>query len=311
MRRKKNRLIIKLILVALVGGGVWFFGRGYLSTHSLARPEIGSLASDRGSRLVEELVNLSEKVKGSFDRIRKQDPPDDDRGDALVVARIGVLSDSHGASRSIERSLQQMQDADVGLVLHLGDFTAGGEDYHFAQARALLDESEIAYQVLPGDHDFNWVPEHSRRNYEAVFGPAYDRVYNLTDTLSLILFDNSVDEADVASKIGWLEAQLQETRERPQTVIFFSPRPLYSPYFADKADPRGERIMQILADAGVEYAIAGNTHVFAAYRDPAENLDLITVGAVGEYKNPLPQWVLVEIYGNGEIKFSPKPLVEF
>lgn len=225
-----------------------------------------------------------------------------------VVARIGVMSDSHGNSKNMISAVADMQRQKVDLIIHLGDFTAGGEDYYFKEAKQILDSANIKYLVMPGDHDFNWVPDYSRQNYEGSFGNSFDQVYRLMG-INLILYDNSVRIEDLEMKKLWLKNSLENVTES-YLVIFFSPRPLYSPYFSDKADDSGEEITELLKKSGVKYAIAGNTHTFAKYMDLGRNLNIITVGAVGEYKNPLPQWVLIEVLSNYDLRVIAKPIAD-
>lgn len=240
-----------------------------------------------------------------------------------IVMSLGVISDSHGANGNIAQALKEMVELDVDMVVHLGDFTAGGEDESFKGAHEKLKESGIPYVVMPGDHDFNWLPEHSRSNYEYYFGKAYNQTREIGN-IAFIFYENSVDESSDES-ILWLRDGLNSTKNA-KIRIFFSPKPLFNPYFASKVDDEGDRVIEILKEHEVRYAVAGDTHIFSKYYDTAltaqestntessstdYEMTFVTVGAVGEYKSPLPQWVYLQVSSDGSVTFEPKPLVNF
>lgn len=233
-----------------------------------------------------------------------------DKTDLRIDLTIGVVSDSHGADQNLAQAIQQMQAKEVDLIIHLGDFSGGGEEMHFNQANEILETSGRFYYVIPGDHDFNWFPEYSRTNYEAVFGASYNQQYT-HNGWGIILYENSISIAGDIERRDWVKQALIEVGEKNEHIVFFSAKPLYSPYFSDKEDVSGPQVLALLSEAGVGYIFAGDTHIYAQYRDPSDQIDIITVGAVGDYKNPLPQWVYVILYENGMIEAIPQPLVQF
>jgi len=226
-----------------------------------------------------------------------------------LVLKIGVISDSHGANLLMEKAVAEMKITKVNVILHLGDFSAGGEDVSFSDAKNILAASDIAYHVLPGDHDFNWFPTHSRENFENAFRKSYDQYFEI-NRVEIIMLENSINVDDKTNQIEWLKGVLSETGTT-SIRLFFSARPLYSPYFAYKEDLQGTDIINLLIDSGIKYAFAGDTHLYAQYQDLSEKLNMITVGAIGEYKNPLPQWVSVEVYSDGTTKTTSHPIIDF
>ena len=123
------------------------------------------------------------------------------------------------------------------------------------------------------------------------------------------MYENSSNADDSEANQEWLEKQIDLYKSK-SNILIFSHRPFYSPYFPTKQDPHGDEIISQLKASGVRYVFAGNTHVFAKYKDYSEELNLVTVGAVGQYKNPLPQWVLVEISDKNEVVVDPQPLID-
>lgn len=287
-----RRMLWLVSLVFLIGAGVILVKFGSVN--------LGEWKEQGRQRFGELFVSV-------IDIVRPQDVTPTPA--PAILLRIGVLADSHGSATNMKLAVDQMRVDEVQVILHLGDFTAGGEQEYFADAKRILDESGLPYYVLPGDHDFNWYPEHSRENYEQNFPDSYNRSFVLGG-VGFLMLDNSINSVDAADGVLWLSIAISNL-DRVQTVLFFSPKPLYNPYFASKIDPLGSEIIDLLAKNGIKYAFAGDTHVFAQYPDLTDRINLVTVGAVGEYKNPLPQWVLVNVYVDGTLRVFPKPIVNF
>ncbi len=242
------------------------------------------------------------------DELSKSGESKEQVSEGKIVFRIGVMSDTHGATANIKKALMQMQLNKVDLVVHLGDFTAGGELDQIKDAYNELESSGISYRVIPGDHDFNWVPEHSYSNFEKYFGEVGSSIVDDKNAI-VVMYANASDTNE--ESITWLKTTLSKYSDTSKPILFFGAKPLYSPYFKAKEDAGGTGIIGLLVDADVAYAFAGDTHVFARYKDLSGKLDMVTVGALGKYKNPLPQWVLVNIYDTGRIEVKPEPLVDF
>ncbi len=244
-------------------------------------------------------------LQSMFETTRSRDSV---TGQQSVVFTIGLMSDSHGQTQNIIKSLEEMLQANVDLAVHLGDFTAAGEEDSFSQAYHALVDSGLPYTVMPGDHDFNWFPEYSRSNYEQYFGSSYSGT-KIIGGVGLIFYENSVSDTN-NDMISWLKGALEET-SAATLRIFFSPKPLANPYFSTKVDSGGQQVISLLREEGIKYAVSGDTHIFAEYQDDTNSITFVTVGALGEYKSPLPQWVLMKIYADGSVTFEPKPLVDF
>lgn len=249
------------------------------------------------------LNQYSTLENGDSVKVGGEDLPED-----KILFRIGVLSDSHGNDLNILTALNEMRNSSVDLVIHLGDFTYAGEEDSFRLAHEVLGKSGLKYLVVPGDHDFNWVPERSRRNYELEFGQSYDQTYFPSDQIGVLLFDNSVESINNVEKDIWLNQALLEAKDR-SLVLFFSSHPLVNSYFPSKSDGHGAEVLARVTEFGIEYVIAGNTHIFSLDDDSRDGVSLITVGAVGSYKSPLPQWLLIEVREGFEVKFVPRPIV--
>lgn len=289
-------IIVGLLLVAGYGIKRYIIDTGMMTS-----------ISEKGHSIptVDDIAGFLQKVAGISEKTVDVDK------ESNIQLRIGVLSDSHGATDNMKKALALMSAESVDIVLHLGDFTAGGEAEMLQSAQNALEQSGIIFYTIPGDHDFNWVPEVSRANYETYFGRSYNQVVTINN-VHVVLYENSVDLADNVDRQAWLKSTL-DTIDDDEDTLLFTARPLYNPYFAQKTDPDGEQLIAYLASQNVRIIVSGDLHLFSKndLQEPYEFMTQYTAGAIGEYKNPLPQWLLVEVFDDGNVTVTPKPILSF
>ncbi len=299
----KRLLTLVSLLFVLVGVVIVMFLMHWNPFKGFSASWLSSVVKDEAPKVINRGESL---IKEELSKSSEGEDEQNFKGS--VIFRIGIMSDTHGATENIKEALAQMQLDGVDLVVHLGDFTAGGDLNQLKEAYDALESSGMPYRVVPGDHDFNWIPDHSYSNFEKYFGRAGSSVV-ADKNVVVIMYENATDTTE--ESIDWLKTTLSKYSDTSAPILFFSAKPLYSPYFKAKEDARGADVVSLLIDKGVMYAFAGDTHVYAQYKDLSGRLNMVTVGALGEYKNPLPQWVLVNIYSSGDIEVKPKPLVDF
>jgi predicted phosphodiesterase len=241
--------------------------------------------------------------------------PSPDISSSPLVASLAIVSDSHADAETFAQVIGQLKLEKPQLLLHLGDISTAGELEELHAIKNVLDESGIAYQVLPGDHDYNWLPQHDLTNFRHVFGFISDEEINRTleiEGFLLIFYNNSLSSQGVASSsLQWLEERIQDPSLNTYKGIFvFSSTPPVNPYFLTKEDVTGSDMLQILSQSKISQVFSGDIHIFARYTDEETGINITTVGASGSYKNPLPQFVVLELYENGSFDIKAKPVVE-
>ncbi|MCA9389955.1 metallophosphoesterase [candidate division WWE3 bacterium] len=228
------------------------------------------------------------------------------------LGSVAIVSDSHSSFDTFSDVISRIEQEDVDLIIHLGDISAGGELEDLERMKAILDETGVEYEVLPGDHDFNWVPEHDLRNFRGVFGFAANTI-NRTRSykgFNLVFYNNSDKTTGLDAAIDWLNDTLPTDATIQGRTILFTSTPIENPYFNDKKDPNGDEILKLLTTRNIKQVFSGDTHIFSRYKLGDTDIVTTTVGASGDYKNPLPQYVLVDFYANGDIDIKTKPAVE-
>lgn len=308
-RRSSSKLpslkVIILLFLLIIVGGVFLYTQEGLRSQLL-----GELSSN--SKTVGDAA-LNFDIKEYVSKLIGEKKPLSDLGEPSQtverVGRIAIISDSHGDTEVFETLLRKVRADDVQYIIHLGDTVEAGELEDLSAIKRLLDETDIPYAVVPGDHDYNWSPQHDLQNFSAIFGhdSAQSRVLEF-EGYSFILFNNSKHDDSTPANIAWLRNILVELQAKASNgIFFFSSKPLANPYFAQKNDLAGEDILSVLGEYGVKEVFSGDTHIFSRFVDEETQVSNTTVGASGSYKNPLPQYVLFDVLADGNYEVVAKP----
>lgn len=309
-RKSKFRIILLITLIGLLVGGVLLsqrldFGQGTtIGQHTILAPLIEKFPNQS---VREYMVSLFSDMQISS-AVKPQE-------DAALVAKVALVSDSHSDVDTFSKVLSQVVRDQPDILIHLGDVSTAGEQADLEAMKRLMDDTGLVYYVLPGDHDYNWVPRHDLSNFLDVFYQGVPEQMNRTVEIQgyqLILYENSLGAQGVSTQsLGWLRSLLsQNTSATYKGRFIFTSTPPINPYFADKADAGGRELLDLLADADISQVFSGDVHIYARFTDDATDITVTTVGASGSYKNPLPQYVMLELYENGAFDIKARPVVD-
>ncbi len=258
-----------------------------------------------------------ESVSKIIDRFNQQLPAGSQNVPSQTVKyKFAILSDSHEDTTVYPQLVNQIKARDdLDFVVHLGDQSNAGEIQKLQESKAILDTIEEPVYVLPGDHDSNWVPRRDLANFKHVFSLQQTSYSVLHIQEKFIFIDNSSGNQGVSSEAwDWLRQEL-ESSQGLHLYVFMS-TPLSNPYLSFKTmGSQNEKVKQQAVELGellsmykVRAIFAGDTHTFSQYKDKLTGIPIITVGASGTNKNPLPLYVVVEILSDGSYNVSSVPL---
>ncbi|MCA9397791.1 metallophosphoesterase [candidate division WWE3 bacterium] len=326
MRRKsytkKNphtllKFIVGIFVVGSILGG-FIYIRPQISIPSVPTDAESSLISKLGTyarSFITSDTGISQYVKSLVGEGIETQPfepgTNSSKENEVLIGKVAVVSDSHASVDTFSEVIKRIRSEDVDMILHLGDVSIGGEIDQFMGIKNVLDESGIPYYVLPGDHDYNWVPQYDLQNFTRVFNEvSVSGSARLIEYMgmSFVLFDNSGKDTD--STVIEPLIDLLESLPENSPVYLFTVSPFTNPYFETKQDSQGEAVLEKLSKYPIRQIFSGDTHIFSRYTDEETNVTTTTVGATGDYKNPLPQYVIVEFFDNGEFEIKSKPAVD-
>jgi len=214
-------------------------------------------------------------------------------GLGVRIRRLLIVSDSHLSPRTPEAASNWAAVARLAagdgteLVVHLGDLTLDGahEPGELERARGLLDELDVPWVAVPGNHDIGDNPGVSHgtevsagrlAGWQRAIGP--DRWSRDLGDATLIGLNAQLFGADTeaaAEQWTWLEAQLG-ARPADQPVILALHKPLHAPatelasapsYRFVPPDAR-RRLTGLMAGHRVPVVLSGHVHQFRTLDEP-------------------------------------------
>lgn len=271
-----------------------------------------------------QLINLSQfkndpwRLFNSFNIAELVNSPSSQSSDTPVEYQFAIISDTHNDTDIYPQIITKLASrSDIEFVAHLGDHGSGGEIAELQQSKAQLDRLPQPVYVLPGDHDLNWLPQRDASNFKQVFGLNQTSYHIQHRDEHFIFLDVSNSSQGLSNHDWqWLDTTLNDISQG--SIYVFMSTPLSNPFLtfkemgsqSQKVEQQARQLGQILKSHNVKAIFAGDTHTFSQYNDEYTGLPIVTVGAAGTNKNPLPMYVLVEILSDGGYNVTSIPFYE-
>jgi predicted phosphodiesterase len=226
------------------------------------------------------------------DTLSTSPPPSDNvKNNEMVLA---VFADSHNDSHNMSLAIQRARDAQVEVIVHLGDHTNLGLVEDLQNAFTSLSSSGMTYYAVPGDRDL-WKTS-GPQNFKDIFGS--NRHAFILDDSKFVVFDNSMNFSNIPQDdLDWFLKEV-ETAD----FVFLS-QPLYHPSNKVMGNFEGEEIVNVkkqaqqmldaIRNSNVKAVFAGEHHMSSETPDPQDpKLMHYVSGAVTRTINDRPQSIL-------------------
>ena len=246
-----------------------------------------------------------------------------------VLARVALLSDPHvnGATNGNEaafkarfqKTIAQVNDAKVDVVLIAGDLTQSGLPQEFMDFKNHIKALHAPVYFVPGNHDVGHKFNSGKTNgtvtpgrvetYERALGPSWFvkkkaglRILGINSSL---LGSSFLQEEQMWT---FLERELAQPA-RQQTILFMH-YPLFlktldepgGDYFNTEPEPR-MRLYNLLKQAGVKIVLTGHLHhPLINRRDGILFLTTLPVSFGLPAGKQAEGWTLVTVFRNGDAK---------
>lgn len=235
---------------------------------------------------------------------------DNHKSNAATLYSFAVIADSHLDYQNLRKALEQAKGDGAKFVIGIGDLSDVGTIDELTKTKAIYDGSGMPYYIAPGDHDM-WDSRNQKKdasqNFVDVFGPSYQAFSY--QTTRFILINNADNYLGIDStQLQWIEDELKNIDQPAiQQVFVIADIPLFHPssdHVMGKTEPKlkaqAEHLMSIFARAGVKQVFSADTHMYSSYKEPTNNLSMMTVGAVTSDRNPqTPRYVMVDVKEDG------------
>lgn len=244
--------------------------------------------------------------EGTFQANQTEEKP----SNAAVVYSFAVVADSHLDYSNLTKALAQAKSKGAQFVIGMGDLTDVGTRDELSKTKAIYDNSGLPYYSSPGDHDM-WDSRNQKKdasqNFVDVFGPSY-QAFTYKNT-RFILINNADNYLGIDStQLQWIEDELKNIDQTSiQQIFVVADIPLFHPssdHVMGKTEPKlknqADHLLSIFARAGVKQIFSADTHMYSSYKEPTNNLPIMTVGAVTSDRNPqTPRFVMVDVKEDG------------
>ena len=212
--------------------------------------------------------------------------------------KFAVMSDIHLDKENFIRALKKAKADGAEFVIITGDLTSLGKKDELISMKAVLDQENLSYYAIPGNHDL-WADNFKSTYFQQVFGPDYQSFKK--DSLKFILIDNGSYFGLGEKQRAWLE---EEVKECPRiTCLVFAHMPFNHPtslHIMGEGNKAGSQeskeIVKLLTTNGVEEVFAGHLHYHSVYE--LDGLKTTVVGAITSNRNlQLPNFLEIEVEG--------------
>lgn len=174
---------------------------------------------------------------------------------------FALITDTHvGSSENIEDLHRSVEDInmqkDIAFVIVSGDVTEFGSYDELYTAKQLLDELQVPYYAIPGNHDSNW-SESGTNDFIKIFGnETFGFEYNGYKFLGVASGPNMrMSPGQIPREnLTWLFEELQKT-DHNQPIIYVNHYPM------DNGLNNWFEVMDALQPYNVQLMLCGHGHV--------------------------------------------------
>lgn len=313
------RLLLSLVIMAVLALGLiqaYKSFSGYDPTSLSPQQTIKSLLTSEGAyNFITQILTFNpkdglESAKTALGGDSVSTDPQNPSSDAPILYSFAIVADSHLDYQNLAKALTQAKSADAQFVIGIGDLSDVGTIEQLTKTKQTFDSSGMTYYVTPGDHDM-WDSRNQKKdasqNFVDIFGQSY-QAFSYKNT-RFILINNADNYLGLDStQLKWVEDELLTLEQTQPTIVFVvADIPLFHPssdHVMGKTEPKlknqADHLMSIFARAGVEQIFSADTHMFSSYKDPVNNLNMVTVGAVTSDRNPqAPRFIMVDVREDG------------
>lgn len=220
-----------------------------------------------------------------------------------VVYKLALVSDSHSDTTYYPKILDEIKNENANMIIHLGDQVDTGSIESLQAAKTLLEQTGIPWVAIPGDHDHTFWPSRSLSAYNQVFGE--DHFYVETDYFIAVGINNSNRESGATPEtMDWLKTQLDSTATNdPRPKLIFIHIPITNNIFSrsmmdenDTTKTQAETLLQLALSRSPSEIFNGDLHSYSHFKEGQTGVMMTSVGASGSYKNPIPQYIIIDFY---------------
>lgn len=181
-----------------------------------------------------------------------------------------VIGDTESNETTIETFINQANQGNSSLTIHLGDYVALGETEEFETVNALFDQlTQPIYPTL-GNNDLGSVLDYSYDNYKKYIREELYYSFDYENAHFVILDNANRNIGFDLDQLAWLEEDLKNNQQQYTFVFFHKPFKLpLEEFTGDDETPRSRKrnnlFLEIIEKYPVQHIFAGHVHTYFTY----------------------------------------------
>lgn len=229
-----------------------------------------------------------------------------------AVLTFSVIGDPENDLENLKKALTSSKNAGDKFTVLVGDLTATGSLKEFKAVKKVLEESELDYYVLPGNHDLysaGKLAAASDEYFKEVFGNSYQSVIlplkegEEIGKLQLLLLNNADEKEGMEKEQFNLVKELLGSKLADLSIIFLH-KPVFHPssdyimgYQSELITKQREELLMTFKKASVSAVFSGHLHNMSSYEN--DGLKMFVAGSVNSSRNwQTPRYLEVKVYEN-------------
>lgn len=223
-----------------------------------------------------------------------------------LVLQLAIFADIHSDWERLQKAVEKVNNSkSVDFVLVLGDLTKVGSIADLNRSKDILDDLNINYYVVPGNHDV-WYSKRDGNPHDYNFVQVFeDQPACFSENgFNFVFLDNSDEQEEIGSN-HWLE--IQNCLNKKEPVLFFGHIPLHHPanervmgQYSSEAGVQAEILRDKLCNQKAKLSVAAHLHSFAKYDYACDNgykLPMIASPALTQERNfQSPRFLYLDVF---------------
>lgn len=304
--------------------GLAKFSKPILAKLNISEDQAGEVAGEFVERISNTGINVPDEkeedtgqISGGSSDYKSEGSSDSDDSNLStsskeVIYQIALMADSEDNFDNLELALDNAKQKGADKVMFLGDLTSYGEVGDLQEGQTVLNNSELEYYILPGDHDLAASDPAGDKNFKRVFDLTNQVVF-LGD-YKFMLFDNSKNFTPLSYEdMLWFE------REVKSADFVLLSQPLYHPSInvvmgivdgkeVEEVKDQAEELLNLIRGFEVTAIISADQHTFSVSDDPVKSdLTHYVVGSLleaGSRNYEGPNYAILKIYDDNSFSVN-------
>lgn len=194
--------------------------------------------------------------------------------------KVAIMADIHGDREQLEKMLLKAKESESALVVIAGDLIEREKEDELTKMKAVLDNSELKYAVIPGDREKNL------SSFINVFGRDYQSIE--IGEVKFILINNALWQGLGEEQKRWVEGAVSDCQEKMCLAVMHKPlNNLFSVKVMgegnEKVAMEAKWLRELLIASGVKRIEAADLHYSTSYELEGIRTDI--VGAISREDN--------------------------